>query len=201
MSSRSHTGATKVANPPPVANVFLKLLPITLAVFVSFLTIGLPLPVLPLHVSSTLGMSTLVVGVVIGAQFAAALLSRAWAGNLSDTRGAKRSVVTGFLVASASGVAYLASLAFVSSPAASVGVLLLGRVLLGCGESLIVTGSLSWGSDSWARKTQARSWHGMAWRCTAPTRWVRPWVSPFKVDMASPAFQWLPSFFPCWHWH
>lgn len=129
----------------PVANIFVTLLPITLAVFIGFLTIGLPLPVLPLHVHDGLGMSTLVVGIVIGAQFAAALLSRAWAGNLADTRGAKRAVVMGFLLASSSGIAYLASLAFTQSPTTSVWILLLGRVLLGCGESLVVTGALSWG--------------------------------------------------------
>ena len=65
---------------PEEHNVFLQMLPITLAVFVGFLTIGLPLPVLPLHLHYTLGLSTVVVGVVIGAQFATALLSRAWAG-------------------------------------------------------------------------------------------------------------------------
>ncbi|QNN58823.1 arabinose transporter [Diaphorobacter ruginosibacter] len=145
MSSRSRTTTTAAAPPPPAVNVFLKLLPITLAVFIGFLTIGLPLPVLPLHVHDGLGMSTLVVGIVIGTQFAAALLSRAWAGNLADTRGSKRAVVTGFLVASGSGVAYLASLAFPGSPETSIWVLLLGRVLLGCGESLVVTGALSWG--------------------------------------------------------
>ncbi|GAB2477592.1 MFS transporter [Comamonas humi] len=145
MSIRSHAASTAAASPPPAANVFLKLLPLTLAVFIGFLTIGLPLPVLPLHVHGGLGLGTLVVGVVIGAQFAAALLSRAWAGNLADTQGAKRAVVTGFLVTSCSGVAYLASLAFPDSPATSVWVLLLGRVLLGCGESLVVTGALSWG--------------------------------------------------------
>jgi MFS family permease len=125
--------------------VFLKMLPITLAVFVSFLTIGLPLPVLPLHLHYTMGLSTIVVGVVIGAQFATALLSRAWAGGQADTRGAKPAMIAGCAIATGSGVAYLASLAFTSSPAASVGVLLLGRVLLGCGESLIITGALSWG--------------------------------------------------------
>ena len=145
MSSLLHGTTTGAAHPSPVANVFLKLLPITLAVFIGFLTIGLPLPILPLHVSTALGMSTLVVGIVIGTQFAAALLSRAWAGNLADTRGAKRAVVTGFLVASCSGVAYLVSLAFLPVPSASIWILLLGRVLLGCGESLIVTGALSWG--------------------------------------------------------
>src|SRR5271156_2620124 len=83
-------------SPPPVEhNVFLKMLPIALAVFVGFLTIGLPLPVLPLHLHYTLGMSPLVVGIAIGTQFAAALLSRAWAGGLADTSGAKRAVVMG----------------------------------------------------------------------------------------------------------
>ena len=127
------------------SNVFLKLLPITLAVFVGFLAIGLPLPVLPLHVHDTLGMSALVVGIVIGSQFAAALLSRAWAGTLADVRGAKRAVVAGFAVAAFSGIAFLVSLAFPGEPAASTAVLLAGRVLLGCAESLVVTGALSWG--------------------------------------------------------
>jgi len=127
------------------SNVFLKLLPITLAVFVGFLAIGLPLPVLPLHVHGTLGMSALVVGIVIGSQFAAALLSRAWAGTLADVRGAKRAVVAGFAVAAFSGIAFLVSLAFPGEPAASTAVLLAGRVLLGCAESLVVTGALSWG--------------------------------------------------------
>ena len=144
MSDRSRATAAATAA-SPVANVFVSLLPITLAVFIGFLTIGLPLPILPLHVHDSLGMSTLVVGIVIGMQFAAALLSRAWAGNLADTRGAKRAVVMGFLLASSSGIAYLASLAFMNSPTTSIWVLLIGRILLGCGESLIVTGALSWG--------------------------------------------------------
>lgn len=130
---------------PAQVPVFRQLLPLALAVFVGFLTIGLPLPVLPLHLHDSLGMGTLLVGVVIGAQFAAALLSRAWAGAMADTQGARRAVTTGFLIAASSGLAYLASLAFVTTPAAAVGLLLLGRVLLGCAESLVVTGALSWG--------------------------------------------------------
>lgn len=127
------------------SSVLLKLLPITLAVFVAFLIIGLQLPVLPLHLNHTLGMSTLVVGMVIGAQFAAALLSRGWAGNFADMRGAKRAMLTGMLVAAASGLVYLASLGFVDSPVVSVWLLLGGRVVLALGESLIITGSMGWG--------------------------------------------------------
>jgi MFS family permease len=90
-------------------------------------------------------MSNLVVGIAIGCQFGAALLSRAWAGGLADTRGSKRAVVMGLMIAAASGAVYLASIAFIATPRASLSVLLLGRVLLGCGESLIITGALSWG--------------------------------------------------------
>jgi MFS family permease len=126
-------------------NVFLKLLPVTLVVFAGFLTFGVSLPVLPLHVHHTLGMSTLVVGIVIGTHYAAALLTRAWAGALADTRGAKRAVVMGCLSGALSGVVFLASLAFADTPATSVGVLMVGRVLTGWSESLIVTGALTWG--------------------------------------------------------
>jgi MFS family permease len=121
------------------------MLPIALAVFVGFLTIGLPLPVLPLHLHYTLGLSPVVVGIVIGAQFAAALLSRAWAGGFADVSGSKRAMIIGLVISAISGLAYLASLAFTATPATSLGVLLLGRVLLGCAESLIITGALSWG--------------------------------------------------------
>jgi MFS family permease len=130
---------------PVVENTFLKMLPITLAVFVGFVTFGLALPVLPLHLHYTLDMSPVVVGVAIGCQFGAALLSRAWSGALVDTRGGKRAMLLGVPVAAVAGIAYLCSLALIATPTASLGVLLLGRILLGCGESLIITGALSWG--------------------------------------------------------
>lgn len=125
-------------------NVFVTLLPITLAVFIGFLTMGLQMPVLPLHLHETLGMGTLVVGLVIGSEFAAALLSRSWAGNFADMRGAKRAVILGLLFAASSGLAYLVSLAFIATPATSVWIVLLGRILLALGESLIATGALGW---------------------------------------------------------
>jgi hypothetical protein len=54
----------------------MTLLPLAAAVFVGFLVVGVAIPVLPLHVHHGLGMSTFVVGLVSGAQFAASLLSR-----------------------------------------------------------------------------------------------------------------------------
>lgn len=144
--------------------IVLKLLPLTVTVFIGFLTIGLQMPVLPLHLHHTLGMGTWVVGLVVGAQFAAALLSRPWAGNFADMRGTKPAVIAGLLSASASGLIYLISLAFLDTPSTSVWLLLLGRVLLALGESLIVTGALGWGiglvGPQHAGKVMA--WNGIA---------------------------------------
>lgn len=121
------------------------LLPIMGAVLVAFLVIGVAMPVLPLHVHTGLGLGTFFVGLVAGSQFAASLISRPWAGHYADSRGPKRAVVTGLLVATLSGLLYLLSFCVASAPLKSVAILLLGRALLGGAESFIITGAVSWG--------------------------------------------------------
>src|SRR5258705_4792921 len=121
------------------------LIPIMAVVFIAYLVIGLAMPVLPLHVHLDLGLSTFVVGLVSGSQFAASFFSRMWAGHHADKKGPKHAVVTGLLIAAVSGLLYLVSLRFAPSPVISVGIVLLGRAVLGVAESLIVTGALSWG--------------------------------------------------------
>jgi MFS family permease len=123
----------------------MALLPIMAAVLFAFFIIGLAMPVLPLHVHHDLGLGTFVVGLVAGAQFAASLLSRLWSGRFADSRGAKRAVVNGLMMAAMSGALYLQSLHFVDAPVTSVAILLLGRALLGGAESFIITGALGWG--------------------------------------------------------
>src|SRR5207253_4066389 len=124
---------------PAVPGFAATLLPVMGVVFVGFLVIGIAMPVLPLHVHNGLGQGTFIVGLVAGSQFAASLISRPWAGHYSDSRGAKRAVVGGLLAAAGSGLLYLFSLVFSRSPQTSVAVLLLGRGLLGGGESFIIT--------------------------------------------------------------
>ena len=120
-------------------------LPMMALVFMAFFVIGLAMPVLPLHVHEGLGLGTFMVGLVAGSQFAASLVSRMWAGRHADSRGAKHAVVTGLAVAAAAGLLYLVSLRFVTHPRISATILLLGRALLGAGESFIITGAQSWG--------------------------------------------------------
>lgn len=121
------------------------LVPIMGVVFVAFLVIGVAMPVLPLHVHDGLGLGTFAVGLVAGAQFAASLVTRPWAGHYSDRHGAKRGVVAGLLAAGAAGLLYLGSLAFAETPMVSFSILLVGRGLLGAAESFIITAAVSWG--------------------------------------------------------
>jgi len=121
------------------------LLPIMATVFIAFLVIGIAMPVLPLHVHHGLELSTFIVGLVAGSQFAAAIASRLWAGRYADASGAKHAVIAGLIIAASGGLLYFLSLRFVAMPAISVTILLLGRALLGVGESFIITGAQSWG--------------------------------------------------------
>jgi MFS family permease len=114
-------------------------------VFVSFLVIGLALPVLPLHVHQGLGLGTFVVGLVAGSQFAASVISRFSAGRRADSRGAKNAVVAGLALAVLAGLLYLLSLVFVARPVLSASILLAGRAVLGGAESFIITGAQAWG--------------------------------------------------------
>jgi len=140
------------------------LLPIMATVFVAFLVIGTAMPVLPLHVHRGLGFGTFFVGLVAGSQFAAAIISRVWAGRHADARGPKIAVMTGLMVAAAAGLMYLLSLLFANAPAISVTILLLGRALLGIGESFIITGAQSWGLATLGLQNTGRAlaWVGSA---------------------------------------
>jgi len=140
------------------------LIPLMAVVLIAFLTIGLGLPVLPLHVHDDLGFNAFVVGLVTGSQFGAALLSRVWAGHYADRAGAKRAVIIGLITAAVAGLLYFASLDVAGMPRVSVTILLLGRGLLGAAESFIITGAVSWGLFLAGPASAGRviAWIGMA---------------------------------------
>ncbi len=136
--------------------------PLLAAMFLGFLTVSVPLPVLPLHVHGTLGFGTAVAGLAVGIQSFATLLTRAYAGRMVDRGGAKATLARGLLVCAGAGLASLASVPL--APAASLAVLLAGRLVLGVGESLLITGVLSWAilRAGAGRSGLAMSWNGMA---------------------------------------
>jgi MFS family permease len=125
--------------------VFLPLLPFMASVFVGFLAMGIALPVLPRHVHDVLGQGTVMVGAVMGCQYASSLFGRMWAGGLSDARGPRRAALCGLAAACGVGLLYLASVPFAStSPSLSLALLMAGRLLTGITESFLITGTMAW---------------------------------------------------------
>jgi MFS family permease len=116
--------------------------------FVCYLSIGLPLAVLPPFVHFKMGFSAALAGLVISIQYIATLASRPWAGRISDRAGAKVSVLWGMAACTGSGALLVGAEVMHSTPVMSLGILILSRLVLGVGESLGSTGSTLWAITS-----------------------------------------------------
>jgi len=132
--------------------------------FATYIAIGLALAVLPGFVHRTLGFSATLAGLAISVQYLATLLSRPHVGRMTDSLGPKRTVLTGLVLCASSGVLLLTGALLVKHAAASVGVILLSRLALGCAESCVGTGAITWGMGQVGHQHTARviSWNGVA---------------------------------------
>jgi len=133
--------------------------------FICYLSIGLPLAVLPTYVHLKMGYSAALAGFVISIQYIATLASRPWAGRISDRQGAKVAVVWGMGACSASGAMLMAAAACFAFHLhwLSVLILIASRLILGVGESLGSTGATLWGITAAGPQATARviGWNGI----------------------------------------
>ncbi len=153
--SRSQVEAAHLSRPAPG---------IIAALFCGYLAVGLPLPVIPLFIHDQLGFSNVIVGLGIGMQFLATVLTRGYAGKLSDHHGGKRSALQGAGVCALGGLLYLVAAVPGFSPTVSLAIIVLGRLVAGFGESQLVTGCVAWSIASVGprRAGVSMSWTGIA---------------------------------------
>lgn len=132
--------------------------------FLCYLTIGLPLAILPSFVHGDLGYGSVVAGLVISVQYLATLASRPMAGRMADTVGPKRAVLIGLAACAASGALLSAGALLSRLPGFSLGCLVASRLLLGVAESGVGTGAIAWaiGRVGPAHTARVISWSGIA---------------------------------------
>jgi predicted MFS family arabinose efflux permease len=123
----------------------LRIISVVMFNFASYMTIGLPLAVLPGYVHDVMGYSAFWAGLVISLQYFATLLSRPHAGRYADLWGPKKVVILGLCGCLISGLCYLLAALGTGVPLLSLLLLCLGRVVLGVGQSFAGTGSTLWG--------------------------------------------------------
>jgi len=124
--------------------------------FICYVSIGLPLAVLPPFVHLRMGYSAVLAGLAISIQYIATLASRPWAGRISDHMGAKVSVLWGMACCTASGAFLVAAAALSEIHWLSFAILVASRLALGVGESLGSTGSTLWGITSAGQENTAK---------------------------------------------
>lgn len=149
---------------PSSLSVTLQIVSIVFYTFIAFICIGLPIAVIPGYVHEQLGFSAVVAGVTIGSQYLATLLSRPMAGRMSDSVGTKRAIVLGLSGILISGVLTFLATLLQDLPNLSLGILIIGRLLLGVAQGLIGVGTISWCMGQVGAEHTARSisWNGIA---------------------------------------
>ena len=81
-----------------------RILSVIIFTFFCYLSVGLPLAVLPGFVHHQLGFSSFIAGVIISLQYFSTLISRPQSGRLADSLGPKKVVMLGLVLCGMSGV-------------------------------------------------------------------------------------------------
>jgi MFS family permease len=157
MSTSTAGSIPRSAHATPLSDV-RQILGYVYFTFICYLSIGLPLAVLPTYVSLRMGYSAILAGLVISIQYIATLASRPWAGRISDRLGAKVSVIWGMSACTVSGALLVGAALLFSLHIhwLSFCTLILSRLVLGVGESLGSTGATLWGITSAGQQATAK---------------------------------------------
>lgn len=133
--------ASRPTSAPAEGRLYL----LTFVLFLSYLAVGMALPVVPVFVTRQLGLDNVWAGLAVGLAFLSTILTRGPAGILVDRRGGKAGVRRGLVYYGAGLVASAAAGLIPNAPWTAFAVLLAGRLVIGLGESLVAVGIITWG--------------------------------------------------------
>ncbi|WP_082481612.1 MFS transporter [Pseudomonas sp. Leaf127] len=152
------------STPPSQMAITLQIVAIVLYTFIAFLCVGLPVAILPGYIHDQLGFSAVVAGLAIGAQYLATLISRPFAGRITDNLGSKRAIVYGLAGFVLGGVLTLLGTLCQAYPVASLTLLIVARLFMGVAQGFIGVGTISWSIAKVGVEHTARSisWNGIA---------------------------------------
>jgi len=138
--------------------------PIIISVFAVYLTRGMTLGVLPGFVKNDLQFNSLAVGIVMGLQSMATLLTRAYAGKITDIKGAQTSNRWGILLVVLCSIIYVGATFCDAHTVFALGLVVFARIIHGIAESFLVTGALTWGIGlvGAQRSGKVMTWNGIA---------------------------------------
>ncbi len=123
---------------------YRRVVALTAALFLSYLTVAMSLPAVPIHVVNGLGLGNAWGGLAVGIAFLATILTRARAGAWADRLGGKLCMQRGLILYALAGLVCAAA-SWGGLPAGvAYAVLISGRLLLGLGESVAMVGMISW---------------------------------------------------------
>ncbi len=122
-----------------------RLILLTAVLFLSYLCIAMPLPIVPVFVTAQLGYDNVWAGLGVGIAFVATISSRGITGSFTDRRGARLALRRGLMLYIAGALVGFGAGLMAATPLAAYSLLLGGRLLIGLGESLVTVSVVSWG--------------------------------------------------------
>lgn len=135
-----------------------------LLTFYGYFSIGLTLAVLPVFIHQQLGFNTVIAGAVISIQYIMTFIMRAYAGHIVDSKGPKPAVIASMVCFVLTGILLIMSFIFSGSPMLSLSILVLSRLITGCGEGMIGASPVNWAMlrTGEAHTATAISYNGIA---------------------------------------
>ena len=124
--------------------IFMQIIGYVSFSFIGYLLIGLPLAILPIFITKTLGFTELVAGIVISLQYVTTFILRGYAGKIVDTKGPKPAVLLSMSLFILAGVLLYFCYFTRNNHFLSLAILVFARLVTGAAEGMVGGSPINW---------------------------------------------------------